>query len=416
MQKKIIFTLLFITILSVLIFGYNKNQPSQSAQKSPTWWPVQSIDTMKYSRDLSAEKLTDASFDAIIDEQIHNIAKTGATHVGIATPYDERFIPILTRWVNAARKYNLHVWFRGNFSGWEGWFGFSKISRDEHVRLTKDFIITHKNLFEDGDYFTACPECENGGNGDPRMNGDAEGHRLFLIREFNVATEAFASINKRVSPALHSMNYDVAKLIMDKPTTRALGGIVAIDHYVQSPIKLAKDVREIAEYSGGSVFLGEFGVPIPDIHGKLSDEQQAIWIQDALNELISEPSLIGLNYWVNVGGSTELWSNQGSKPAVTTLTSFYTPRVIEGKVTDQNNKPIANAKIKSAHRNTVSDATGRFKLPIHSSDNTLYITSSINNEIKTQIDQDTTQVKIIIRNPNNSWFKSLMDRIINLAN
>lgn len=371
---------------------------------------------MKYSRDLSAEKLNDASFDATIDEQIHNIAKTGATHVGIATPYDERFIPILTRWVNAARKYKLHVWFRGNFSGWEEWFGFSRISRDEHARLTKEFILNHKNLFEDGDMFTACPECENGGPGDPRANGDAEGHRLFLIQEFNIANEAFTKIGKRVSPALHSMNYDVAKLIMDKPTTKALGGIVAIDHYVKSPVKLANDVREIAEYSGGSVFLGEFGAPIPDIHGTLSNEQQAGWIHDALNGLIAETALIGMNYWVNVGGSTELWSNQESKPAVTTLTSFYTPRVIEGKVTDQNNNPIANAKIKSAHRNTVSDASGRFTLPIHSSDNTLYVTSSINNEIKTQIDQNATQVKIIIRNPNNSWFKSILDRISTLAN
>ncbi len=415
MRKKLFIAFLFIILSGVLWFGHSKYKSSNTALPAPIWWTVQSVDTMKYSRDLTAEKLEDASFDAVIDEQVHNIAKTGATHIGIATPYDEKFVPMLSRWVAAARKYNLHIWFRGNFSGWEGWFGFSKISRDEHARLTKQFILNHKNLFEDGDYFTACPECENGGNGDPRMNGDAEGHRLFLIREFNVANEAFASIGKRVSPALHSMNYDVAKLIMDKPTTRALGGIVAIDHYVQSPIKLAKDVREIAEYSGGSVFLGEFGAPIPDIHGKLSDEQQAVWLQDALNGLINEPSLIGLNYWVNVGGSTELWSENSAKPAVNTLTTFYTPRVIEGKVTDQNNKPIANAKIKSAHRNTVSDASGRFTLPIHSSDNTLYVTSSINSEIKTQIEQNATQVKIIIRNPNSSWLQSFLERISNLS-
>lgn len=416
MQKKIFFAFLFITLCGVIWLGRIKYQSSSTALPTPKWWTVQSVDTMKYSRDLTAEKLEDASFDVVIDEQIRNIAKTGATHVGIATPYDEKFVPMLSRWVAAARKYDIHIWFRGNFSGWEGWFKFPKISRDEHARLTKEFILNHKGLFEDGDMFTACPECENGGPGDPRANGDAEGHRLFLIQEFNIANEAFANIGKRVSPALHSMNYDVAKLIMDKPTTRALGGIVAIDHYVKNPLKLATDVREIAEYSGGNVFLGEFGAPIPDINGKLTDEQQAVWIQDALDSLIAEPTLIGMNYWVNVGGSTELWSEKNPKPAVATLTSFYTPRHIEGVIMDQNNKPIANAKIKSVHRNTISDASGRFILPIHNSDNTLYVTSSTNAEIETRIDPFATEAKIIIRDPNNTWYKSIIERIISIFN
>ncbi|MDP3888564.1 MAG: hypothetical protein Q8Q24_00825, partial [bacterium] len=91
-----------------------------------------SIDTMKYSRDIAREKLNDPSFDKVIDTQVKNIADTGATHVAIATPYDEEFLPILKRWVSSARKYNLKVWFRGNWSGWEGWFDYPKIDRSTH--------------------------------------------------------------------------------------------------------------------------------------------------------------------------------------------------------------------------------------------------------------------------------------------
>ena len=63
------------------------------------------------------------------------------------------------------------------------------------------------------------------------------------------------------------MNGDVAKLVMDKQTTASMDGIVVIDHYVATPEQLALDIRRIAEGSGGNVVLGEFGVPIPNIHG-----------------------------------------------------------------------------------------------------------------------------------------------------
>lgn len=74
-------------------------------------WEVRSIDTVKYSRDLASEKLEDPSFDEVIDLQVKNIAQTGATHVAIGTPYDPKFLPFLRKWVSAARKNRLNVWF-----------------------------------------------------------------------------------------------------------------------------------------------------------------------------------------------------------------------------------------------------------------------------------------------------------------
>lgn len=340
---------------------------SVSAQTEPheSWWKVQSIDTMKYSRDPSRAKLKDPSFDQVIEDQVSRIAKTGATHVAIGTPYDEEFIPIMKRWVSAARRHNLSVWFRGNFSGWEGWFEYPEITRDQHIEMTKQFILNNKELFKDGDIFTSCPECENGGPGDPRMTGDAAGHKAFLIREHLVATEAFIQIKRQVNAGYYSMNGDVARLIMDKETTHALGGVVAVDHYVDTPEKLVADIKEYIAQSGGKVVLGEFGMPIPDIHGKASEEQQAKWIESALEQLSWIPEVEGVNYWTSFGGSTLLWNDNGSaRQAVDVVSRYFGSSQYTGQVVNVLQRPVPNVSVKYHGREFQADTRGIFTIPL----------------------------------------------------
>ena len=289
-------------------------------------WSIRSVDTMKYSRDLAREKQSSASFQEVIETQTAKIAATGATHIAIATPYDEEFLSYLNRWVAEARKNNLKVWFRGNLSGWEGWFQYPRVTRQEHLQGVVDFVTHNPDLFKDGDIFTPCPECENGGPGDPRMTGDIAGFRAFLIEEYETLSEVFKAHGVDISLSYSSMNYDVAHLIMDPQTTRALGGIVAIDHYTADPAKLARDVSMIARDSGGKVFLGEFGAPIPDIHGEMTAEAQAEWLRTAFALLAEEKDLLGLNYWVNEGGSTALWKDGIARPGVEVLHEFFTKK------------------------------------------------------------------------------------------
>ncbi len=328
MNRTFIFFLMSILFLSIVGFfsvqlGIVKN-PLTNPIPSEHIMEFKSIDTMKYSRDLSKEKLKDPLFDETIDRQVSNIANTGATYIAIATPYDEEFLPMLRRWVASARKYKLKVWFRGNFSGWEKWFGYEKITRDEHIIKTEQFILTNKDLFEDGDVVTACPECENGGPGDPRKTGDVKGHRQFLIDEYKVTKASFLKIGKKISSNYNSMNADVARLVMDKKTTEALDKIVVIDHYVNTPEKLASDIREIAKNSGGDIVLGEFGVPIPDINGNMTEDEQAQWLDKALGFLTKMEEVAGVSYWVNVGGSTQLWDSKGNaRKAVDVITKYY---------------------------------------------------------------------------------------------
>ncbi len=407
-----------IVIIALGLFAAKQHDHAANQGSSQqAWWMVQSVDTMKYSRDVAAAKINDPSFDATIDTQVKNIADTGATHVAIGTPYDEQFIPFLKRWVAAARKYNLNVWFRGNFSGWEQWFDYSKITRDEHITKTRTFIIAHPDLFIDGDIFSPCPECENGGPGDPRITGDTEGFRLFLIAEHDAADAAFVSIHKNVNTNFNAMNGDVAKLIMDKRTTKALGGTIAIDHYVNTPERLIDDIRALIKQSGGNVMLSEFGAPIPDIHGDMTETQQADWIDKALQKLAVEPSVVGINYWVNTGGSTQLWDEEGKpKKAVRTIISYFQPKTVNGTIMDFFNKPINNAKVTSLYQKTKSNKDGYFNLPVIASDKSVHIRADgyVDSDLLININQQNN--KIIMKKIQKNILQIILDYIKSLFN
>jgi len=345
-----------------------------------SWWDFQAIDTMKYSRDASREYLSDpAELQKAADEHVKEIAEVGATHVAIATPYDEEFLPVLKEWVAAARKYNLKVWFRGNWSGWEKWFDYPRITRKQHIEKTIAFIQQNPDLFENGDYFSACPECENGGPGDPRMNGDEAGHRKFLIDEHKAMLEAFRAINKNVQVNLNSMNGDVAKLIMNRSTTQALGGKIVVDHYVDLPEDLNNDVTAYAKKSGGEVILGEFGAPIPDINGTMTEQEQAAWIDEALGLLAVNPNIVGMSYWTGRGGSTSVWTDDGdAKAGVAILKKYFMPKTVRGNITDTAGRTL-NANLSTPWRTVFSSKETGYEIP-YLEDNEQVIISAANHE------------------------------------
>ncbi len=354
----------FGMLFFVLAHGFFPETNVYYAKPDLDFWNFRSVDTMKYSRDLSREKLNDADFDPVIDGQVKNIASVGATHVAIATPYDKEFLPMLKRWVSAARKYKLKVWFRGNWSGWEEWFEYPKITREEHIRKTKEFILSNSDIFEDGDIFSSCPECENGGPGDPRATEDAGGFRKFIIDEYRATKDSFRKINKNIQSNYFSMNADVARLVMDKETTAALDGVVTIDHYVSTPEKLARDIEEIAYESGGSIVLGEFGAPIPDIHGEMSGSEQAEWIDKALWILKDSDTIKGINCWSNAGSSTAIWEEDGkAKESVGILSKYFNPKTSYGIIYNELDEAIPGARVRYSGREILADAKGHFKFP-----------------------------------------------------
>ncbi len=361
-----------VLLLGSVFFGraaysvfFQKNHPFQ----------VQSIDTMKYSRDAAREALNDPSFDTTINAQMQLIEDAGATHVAIATPYDEEFVPILKRWVTSAREHHLSVWFRGNFSGWEGWFDYGSIGRTEHVQLLTAFIRTHSDLFADGDLFSPCPECENGGAGDPRNTGDATGYNNFLITEYQTANREFKNIGKSVT-VYSSMNGDIAREIITPATAHALGGTILIDHYVDSTEKFSNDVSAIASSLTANVGLGEMGAPIPDLNGNMTDSEQASYVRAMLTALYGKNKIVPLvNYWDLSGGSTALINDNGTpRSAYYVVKDFFSAPYVYGNVFNSAGEPLNNATIlvKDSPYVTVSKA-GSYQIFLFDSHKTLVI-------------------------------------------
>ena len=169
MIKNFVPKILLVLLTSALISPMNI-----FAQETDSYWEIQSIDTMKFSRDLARERNGDEVFRKIIETNVQKIADVGANYVAIGTPYDEEFLPYLKVWVHAVRSSGLKVWFRGNLSGWEGWFDYPSVSPQDHIEQIEEFIVNNSDLFEDGDIFTSCTECENGVLGDPRETKDVD--------------------------------------------------------------------------------------------------------------------------------------------------------------------------------------------------------------------------------------------------
>ena len=401
-----VFVIVSILLLTKSIIKRPSKTSYAKTSEMNRFWKIQSIDVMKYSRDTAREKLTVPAFDKDIEMMVSNIAKTGATHIAIGTPYDDEFIPFLERWVNSARKHNLNVWFRGNFSGWEKWFGYDSISRKDHIEKTYRFITQNPNLFKDGDIFTACPECENGGPGDPRQEQSDEKtreYREFLFSLDDISKQGFKRINKDVATNYYSMNGDVARLIMDEATSERLGNVIVVDHYVLTPERLNNDITNYATTSKTDVVLGEFGAPIPDIHGDMNEQEQAKWIEDSLDLLSRNKSLIGLNYWVNVGGSTQLWDYDKKRLAVDVLTSYFKPKQANINAINELKEPIKNFTVLNETDTLYSQKDGNMDL-IFVKDAPLVTISSSGYMGKTvRVNEGINQI-MLIKEPGDFWF------------
>ncbi|MDR3643275.1 MAG: carboxypeptidase regulatory-like domain-containing protein [Candidatus Doudnabacteria bacterium] len=339
-----------------------------AAAAQGTFWHYQCIDTVKYSRDTArAWSGKEAQLSALINAQMGQIANTGANCVAIDTPYDPEFTTFLSKWVLAARANGLMVWFRGNLSGWEGWFNYPRLSSgSQHNEEVYRFIAQNPSLFKDGDMFTPAPEPENGILGSPFAGPQAaENLRQFMVSSYRNCQTAFKAINKNVGCGFYSTNGDVAKQILNQRTVQGIGGLVAVDHYVKTAEQLESDLQNLRDEFGTNVFLGEFGAPIPDLQGNLTEAGQAMVVGQMLNAAYRKKSFItGINYWTLSGGSTALVNDDGSaRQAYDVVRDYYDPGKITGTVYDDAGDRLVNAAVSDEGTNaTATDKYGNFSL------------------------------------------------------
>ncbi|HSW88583.1 MAG TPA: carboxypeptidase-like regulatory domain-containing protein [Candidatus Saccharimonadales bacterium] len=342
--KYITLAVLLLVCIAFFVVNHILSQNSNPA----SLWKYQCIDTMKSSRDAARSEVFKKNALAEIAKEVTIIKKLGANCVAIDTPYDEEFVPFLQMWVMQAREEHLHIWFRGNFSSWEGWFNYPKgMTTKEHLQRTNNFILSHADLFQNGDIFTPAMEAENGwGNGYVPPN-EYPLFRQFLIDEHTTAQKAFQQIGKNVITNWLSMSGGLAKNMLDEATISSLDDTVTIDHYVNNPEDMKNYVDYFSTKFHARVVIGEFGAPIPDINGTMTDQEQANFVKNIFYILYQEhENVFAVNYWTIKYSSTALVDINGtSKPVSTVLNQYYHPIVITGKITDELGDALDEAKI-----------------------------------------------------------------------
>lgn len=367
MNNKLFFSSSFL--IAIFLF-FNYPTLANTQENSPKIWSVRSIDTMKTSRDRARSELHNPAYDIQIEKQLLAIKEMGANYVAIDTPYDEQFLPYLKRWIKLARKTGLHIWFRGNWSNWEGWFDYPKnMTPQEHIRKTVEFVETNPDLFEDGDAFEPCPECENAGWW--KQPQDNEKYNQF-IRNQRVAVEiAFSKINKNVHTNWFSIIGGRAKDVLNQETLNALDNLVTIDHYIKEPSGMSNYVNYFSQNFDTKVLVGELGAPIPDINGSMNEREQAEFIESLLKHLYkNKENVLGINYWVLSEGTTKLINNDGThRQAANVIKNYFIPGAIKGKITNTLGKQLKNIKVTTDDKlnETTTNREGNYELIIPAS-------------------------------------------------
>lgn len=338
-RTKWLFVLILIPLIAVFGFHHARSQESTLVNHRTCLWEICSIDTMKTSRDKARSELNNPSFDNTIRNEIQLINESGANYVAVATPYDDEFLPYLKRWINEARKQKLNVWFRGNWSSWEGWFEYPKnLSPNEHIAKTREFILNNPDLFRDGDIFDACPECENAGHF-PQPMRDAE-FNIFIQNQKKSLEMTFKQIDKKVLPNIASIIGGRAIEVLNDKTFSELNNIVSIDHYFSDPKNITKYLDYFKEHNT-KVVMSEMGAPIPDLHGEMTESEQALFLENVLERLYKSQNVVGINYYVLTLGTTALINSDNSKrQAYSILQKYFQPGIISGKITNTLGEPL----------------------------------------------------------------------------
>jgi hypothetical protein len=305
---------------------------SNSISVERPFWDYRCIDTMKISRDMAralVEELnTTSSVPNIIPLMVGKVKGANANMISFGTPYDGEFIPLLKVEIAEAEKQNLQVWLRGNLSGWEGWFEYERFEQhNDHHRLTKEFILNNPTLFVNEGrsrvkFFSPSPEPENGFENVWESTQRQEVFKEWLLASYANSRQALDEIGATDTTVIFSFNGDVAKIL--PPELIHADHPVIIDHYIEQPEQYLADIQALHQLYSAQVGLGEFGAPIADIHGSMTEEQQAEIVKEILLVLSEHGMLIPLiNYWhlwdphsIDSSNSTALLNADGSERLV----------------------------------------------------------------------------------------------------
>ncbi|EKD57506.1 MAG: hypothetical protein ACD_57C00260G0001, partial [uncultured bacterium] len=151
------------------------------------------------------------------------------------------------------------------------------------------------------------------------------------------------------------------------------------------------------------------------IHGPMTESEQAQWVEESLKKIAGLEAFLGLNYWVNVGGSTAIWKNDGQpKKAVEVLTKYFQPVTIRGTINNAFRNPIKNAKVTYGIKEVFTDDYGNFILPILETGKTLKVSVPGYRELNYPVESSDTELSLVMEKEQQNVLDNFLLFLLNL--
>lgn len=302
-------------------------------------WTIQSIDVMKYSKDLVCNPPSITMINTLTDR----IVTAGANFVAISTPYDNpdcgSAINLTTAWVTSARAKKLHVWHRHMGLAFEGIYGVTKTKNlTAYTQQIVDYITNNADLFQDGDIFTPTPEPDSAGiNGVTYCSiicqfSSIDEYNSWIQSTQSAVKATFARLNKHVKVGYYGEsgfivwgenNPDwIGRGFLTQKTVDSMDGVIAMDTYPETfGGNMANSLNGAhTRWPNAHLVVGEWGTITSS-----TNDQKIAEVIDTMGA--TERTYVdGINYW-NLGPSGReglLDATFNPLPAFQTIKDFYT--------------------------------------------------------------------------------------------
>src|SRR5258708_2112161 len=313
-------TLSITTVPIATVSGALPSEPTASGSGSSIMfhnsWPIQSVSSMKITKDI----ICTPQSETFISKWIDTAKELGVNYISIETPYDNppcgNALAYTKLWVSIIRSRGLHVWHRHMFTSFEGIYSAPKDPNKNYLQMISDYIKANPDIFAPDDIFSPSPEPQNGGikgvtgcSQDICIFTSAKEFNLWLRNAMDVSNAAFQYIGLGGKIKVGYFGFDgfVAwgnnnpqwSGILEKETIQKMGNIT-IDHYPEAVgDTMAEDLNKLQKkYPNLPIVIGEWGTII-----------QGNEVKQVINSMqaAKRKNIIGFNYWqLGMGGNEEL--------------------------------------------------------------------------------------------------------------
>src|SRR3990167_10925280 len=269
---------------------------------------------MKFQKDT----MVNPPSDATIQKLVATAKEIGATHCEVSTVLvHPNFITQTSRWVKAIHDAGLLVTFRnahmnmeftrnsnGTFSGLygsEAWIGGRRKDSQIYLEEARKMILDHPDWYRDGDEFALYPERTEGifqDNTSWLFPNSSDNYAQFFIRLFDIASDAFVQIGKKVKVGLSANNGSELLSGWMPQSLFNKTGVIVMDHYLDNrdPEKYALDVQGVKQRYGKPVYIQEWAFNRSSSN-EVNDTPVIRAYYAMFKRLVDEGSLYGLGYW-----------------------------------------------------------------------------------------------------------------------